>query len=65
MLKGVSEFIKLRRKELGLSQSDLANTLSNKVNYKTILNFEKGKNISLATFLDICNALQVKMTLKK
>ncbi len=49
------------RKELGLSQKDLANKAH--VTQQQVSKIESGLNCNMTTFLKVCNALGVKMDL--
>lgn len=58
----IGERIREKRKELGLTQQEVANKVG--LTYQSILNAENGKSCTLETLKKICNALGLTIELK-
>lgn len=58
----VGERIRERRKELNLTQQDVAEKA--KLTYQSVLNAENGKSCTLETLKKICQALELTIELK-
>lgn len=59
----IGEIIKKRRKELGLSQSQVAE--ASKLTYQSVLSVEKDKTCTLNSLRRICKAVGLKITITK
>ena len=55
----IGERIKERRKEVGLTQSEVARKCN--LSYQSVLNAEQDKSCTLETLTKICNALDLKI----
>lgn len=60
-MSNVGERIKERRKELGLTQQDVAEKIS--MSYQSVLNAENNKSCTLETLKKICEVLDLKIEL--
>jgi transcriptional regulator with XRE-family HTH domain len=58
----VGERIRERRKELNLTQQEVAEKA--KLTYQSVLNAENGKSCTLETLKKICQALELTIELK-
>lgn len=53
--------IRYRRKDFGLSQTDVANACD--MVYQTVLSAEQGKEVSIRNFVKICDKLNLRIVL--
>lgn len=61
-MEEVMNIIKFRRKELGIRQEDLAQKLN--VSKMTIINLEKGRNVSIEVFFKVIKELGLKINVE-
>lgn len=61
-MEEIIETIKFRRKELKIKQDELAQRLG--VSTMTIINLEKGRNVSLSVLFGVLNELGLKLNVE-
>ena len=57
----IGEIIKNKRKQLGMSQTELGKKCG--IHYVSVENVEKGKMPTFKTLIALCNALNLEITL--